>query len=375
MPFNRPARVGRELDYVKNALDVGHVSGNGLYTKRCQDLLREKIGSSGVLLTTSCTSALEMSGLLLGIEPGDEVLVPSFSFPSTASAFALRGARPVFVDIRSDTLNVDPLSIEERITEKTKALVLVHYAGVGCDMDEILAICRRNELALVEDNAHGLFGSYRGQKLGSMGDLATLSFHETKNFVCGEGGAIVLNRPDWIERAEILWEKGTNRSKFFRGEIDKYTWVDLGSSYLLSDFLAAFLLGQLEERGLIQARRREIWGRYDRALAKWARNQGVRQPVVPVDREQTYHIYYLVLPDTKSRDRLLAYLKEMGVHAVFHYLPLHSSPMGIRLGGADQPCPVSETVSSCLVRLPLFHDLSDEEVAYVIEAVESFRCS
>lgn len=372
IPFNRPCLVGREFAYMADAVRSGHASGDGPYTKKCHALLEQILGVPKVLLTTSCTHALDMAALLLNIGPGDEVIVPSFTFVSTVNAFVLRGARPVFADIRPDTLNLDESRLEPLITSRTRAIAVVHYAGVGCEMDAILEIAQRHGVAVVEDNAHGLFGKYRGRYLGTFGCLATQSFHETKNLTCGEGGALLINDPQYIDRAEIVREKGTNRSRFFRGQVDKYTWVDIGSSYLPSDILAAFLYAQLEERERIQARRRYIWEFYARELRDWAEEHGVRLPFVPAHCEQPYHLFYLLLPSLEARTRLIAHLKERGILAVFHYLPLHLSPMGQRFGGQRGDCPVTEDVSDRLLRLPFFNDLTDDELVEVVEAVRAF---
>jgi dTDP-4-amino-4,6-dideoxygalactose transaminase len=355
------------------AIQNGHISGDGPYTKQCQAFLEQELGVAKALLTTSCTHALEMAALLLNIQPGDEVIVPSFTFVSTINAFVLRGARPVFVDIRADTLNLDEAQLERLITPRTKAVLVVHYAGVGCEMDAILKIAGRRAVAVVEDNAHGLFARYRGRYLGTFGGLATQSFHETKNFSCGEGGAILINDPRYIERAEIIREKGTNRSRFFRGEVDKYTWVDVGSSYLPSDLLAAFLYAQLEARARIQTRREQIWDRYHAALQDWAAQSGVRLPVVPGHCEQSYHMYYLLLPSLKERQALSAHLKARGILSVFHYVPLHLSEQGQRFGGHLGDCPVTEDISDRLLRLPFYNELSVDDEQDVIAAVRAFR--
>ncbi|MGD8474063.1 MAG: dTDP-4-amino-4,6-dideoxygalactose transaminase [Anaerolineae bacterium] len=372
IPFNRPAIVGKELYYISQAIHEGHAAGDGAFTKRCHAFLEEALGVPKVLLTTSCTHALEMAALLLNIEPGDEVIVPSFTFVTTVNAFVLRGARPVFVDIRHDTLNLDETQLEGLITPRTRAILPVHYAGVGCEMDAILEIAGRHGLAVVEDNSHGLFGKYKGRYLGTFGCLATQSFHETKNFSCGEGGALVINDVKYIERAEILREKGTNRSRFFRGEVDKYTWVDLGSSYLPSDILAAFLYAQLEAREQIQARRREIWEYYYEHLSSWAQKHGVRLPVVPAHCEQPYHIFYLLLPSLEQRQALIAHLKAREISSVFHYIPLHLSEMGHNFGGAPGDCPVTEAVSDRLLRLPFYNDLTEADQARVVDAITRF---
>jgi dTDP-4-amino-4,6-dideoxygalactose transaminase len=369
VPFNRPSLVGRELDYLRDAVERGHLSGDGYYTGRCRALLEEILGAPRVLLTTSCTHALEMAALLLDVRPGDEVIVPSFTFVSTVNAFVLRGATPVFADIRPDTLNLDEREVAARLSPRTRAILPVHYAGVACAMEPILAAAAERGAAVVEDNAHGLFGLYQGRKLGTFGALSTLSFHETKNVFCGEGGAIVVNDPALVARAEILREKGTDRSRFFRGEVDRYTWVDVGSSYLPSDMLAAFLLAQLEERDAIQERRRRIWERYREELSPWAAGKGIRLPVVPPGCVQPYHLFYLLLPSLADRTRVLAHLKDRGVHAVFHYQPLHLSEMGRRFGGGPGDCPVTESVSDRLLRLPLFAALTEAEQGRVIAAL------
>lgn len=373
VPFNRPTTTPRVARYVTEGLNSGHLSGDGPFTRRCHELLERELGVPAVLLTTSGTHALEMLALLLGIRPGDEVIVPSFTFPSTVNAFALRGARAVFADIRPDTLNIDERLLPELVTDRTRAIVVVHYAGVGCEMDEIMALAARHGLAVLEDNAHGLFGRYRGRLLGTFGPMAAQSFHETKNFSAGEGGALVINDASLIERAEIIREKGTNRRRFFRGLVDKYSWVDSGSSYLPSDLLAAMLLAQLEERDWVQGRRAEIWDAYATAFAGWAKVNDVRLPHVPPHCEQPYHMFHILLPTEEARTRFLSHMRERGVLSVFHYLPLHNSPEGRRLGGRDGQCPVTETVSARLARLPFFTNMSDSDRDLVIEAVTSFR--
>jgi dTDP-4-amino-4,6-dideoxygalactose transaminase len=374
IPFNRPFATGKEIGYIRAAIATPKFSGDGSFTARCHALLEESLGIQKALLTSSCTHALEMAALLLDIRPGDEVIVPSFAFPSAANAFVLRGARPVFMDIRADTLNIDESQIEQRITARTKAIFLVHYAGVGCEMDTIMAIARQHAIAVVEDNAHGLYGKYRGRYLGTFGQLAALSFHETKNFSCGEGGALLINDAQFNQRAEILREKGTNRSQFFRGEIDKYTWVDVGSSYLPADLLAAFLRAQLERRDQIQSKRRKIWETYAAELAAWAKTNGVRLPIVPPECEQSYHMFYAIMPSLESRQALISYLAGLGILAVFHYLPLHLSPMGLRFGGHQGDCPVTEDLADRLLRFPFFTGMSSSEQAQAIDAVCAFRC-
>ena len=372
IPFNKPSLTGDEAAYIQNAIDVGHASGDGPFTAKCHVLLQSILDVPRVLLTTSCTHALEMAALLLDIQPGDEVIVPDFTFVSTVNAFVLRGAQPVFADIRPDTLNLDESQLEWLITPRTRAIVPVHYAGVGCEMDSILDIAERHNIAVVEDNAHGLFGKYKGRYLGTFGCLATQSFHETKNVTCGEGGALLINDPQYIERAEIIREKGTNRSRFFRGQVDKYTWVDIGSSYLPSDILAAFLYAQLEAREQIQAKRQRIWHFYDDYLQDWATTQGVRLPIVPAHCEQPYHMFYLLLPSLEQRQALIEHLKSQEILSVFHYLPLHLSDMGRKFGGRPGDCPVTEDVSDRLLRLPFYNDLMESEQAQVVEAILSY---
>lgn len=359
---------------MQRAIAGGHASGDGPFTKACHRLLEEQLGLPKALLTTSCTHALEMTALLLDIQPGDEVIIPDFTFVSTVNAFVLRGARPVFIDIRADTLNLDESQLERLITPRTRAIVPVHYAGVGCEMDEIMAIADRYGLAVIEDNAHGLFGKYKGRYLGTFGALATQSFHETKNFTCGEGGALLINDPRYVERAEIIREKGTNRSRFFRGQVDKYTWVDVGSSYLPSDLLAAFLYAQLESREQVQSQRQRIWQCYYDHLKDWAAAQGVRLPVVPSYCEQPSHMFYLLLPSLHDRSRFIDHLKAQGILSVFHYLPLHLSDKGQQFGGRPGDCPVTEDLSDRLVRLPFYNDLEAEEQMQVIEAITAFVC-
>ena len=372
IPFNRPSLEGNELEYVKAAIEGGHSAGDGPFTRRCSDLLENWVPGSRSLLTTSCTHALEMCALLLGIKEGDEVIVPSFAFVTTAGAFALHGATPVFVDVRPDTLNLDENQLREKITDRTRAIVVLHYGGIACEMDTIKAISQETGVPIVEDNAHGLLGAYRGQPLGSFGCLATQSFHETKNFICGEGGALLVNREDWVDRAEILREKGTDRSRFLRGQVDKYTWVDIGSSYLPSEILAAFLFGQLEAREIIQQRRGAIWQRYGSELRGWADEQGIGLPHVPEECEHPAHLFYLILPSLDARKRLIEHLAQAGILAVFHYQSLHLSDMGRKFGGRPGLCPVTESVSDQLLRLPLYCGLTDSEQDQTIERVLSF---
>jgi len=372
IPFNRPGLAGDELKYMAEAAAAGHLSGDGRFTARCHAYLEQSLGVRKALLTTNCTHALEMTALLLDIKAGDEAILPAYTFVSVVNAFVLRGATPVFADVRPDTLNLDESRLETLITPRTRAIVPVHYAGVACEMDAIRSIASSAGIAVVEDNAHGLFGRYKGQLLGTMGTLATLSFHETKNFTCGEGGALLINDPSLVERAEILREKGTNRSRFFRGQVDKYTWVDIGSSYLPSELLAAFLLAQLEAREQIQARRQHIWRYYAKHLADWARGRGVRLPAVPEGCEHPAHIFYLILPSLADRQALIAHLKQHQISAVFHYLPLHLSDMGRRFGGKPGDCPVTEDLSDRLLRLPLYRGLADEDLARIVRALHDW---
>ena len=370
--FNRPITVGNEFEYMRQAIENVHISGDGPFTKKCHELLEQELGVPKALLTTSCTHALEMSAILLDIQPGDEVIIPDFTFVSTVNAFVLRGATPRFIDVRPDTLNLDESKLEALITSRTKAILPVHYAGVGCAMDSIMEIAHRHNIAVVEDNAHGLFGKYKGKYLGTFGSFASQSFHETKNFSCGEGGALLINDQRFIERAEVIREKGTNRSRFFRGQVDKYTWVDIGSSFLPSDMLAAFLYAQLEQRENIQLHRRQVWEIYAAGLKDWAAAHDVQLPNVPENCEQSYHMFYLLLPSLELRQNLISYLRERGIYTVFHYLPLHLSDMGQRFGGKEGDCPVTECVSDQLIRLPFHNALTSSEQEIVIEAIREF---
>ena len=371
IPFTRPGLLEPGLAAIREAFASGKLSGDGGFCRRSEKLLESALGAKRALAVTSCTHALEMSALLLDLQPGDEVIVPAFTFVSTVNAFVLRGARPIFADVRADTLNLDEAQLPSLITSRTKAIVPVHYAGVGCEMDAINAIAAKAGAAVVEDNAHGLFGSYRGKMLGTLGALATQSFHDTKNFTCGEGGALIVNDPRFMERAEILREKGTNRSRFFRGQVDKYTWVDVGSSYILSDILGALLFSQLEQRDEIQTRRARIWNRYNAELAEWTTARGFRRPVVPAHCEQTFHMFYLLMPADR-RGPFIDHLKAKGVQAVFHYQALNTSPMGLAHGGKAGQCPVTERISDELVRLPLYNDMSEADQGIVVDAVRSF---
>jgi dTDP-4-amino-4,6-dideoxygalactose transaminase len=370
--FNRPTLAGNEIEYIQQAFQRAHISGDGFFTKQCQSLLEDVLNTPRSILTTSCTHALEMMAILLDISPGDEIIVPSFTFVSTVNAFVIRGATPVFIDIHPDTLNLNEELLEGKITPKTKAIIVVHYAGVACNMDAILTIANRHNVPVLEDNAHGLFGKYRNQYLGTFGCMASQSFHETKNFTCGEGGALLINDSKYIERAEIIREKGTDRSRFFRGMVDKYTWVDIGSSYLPSDILAAVLFAQLEKRDLIQEKRKNIWEYYYSHLREWSLSRGVELPTVPADCEQAYHMFFMLMPDFESRQAMIQHLRSQGIYSVFHYLPLHASEMGIKFGTKLGDCPVTEKVSDSLIRLPFYNTLSPEELEVVIQGVMSF---
>jgi dTDP-4-amino-4,6-dideoxygalactose transaminase len=369
IPFNRPALTGRELEYVAQALAGGHLSGDGPFGRRCEELLEDALGVERALLTTSGTHALELAGLLLELEPGEEVIVPSFTFVTSASAFALRGARIVFADIRSDTLNLDETLLPEVVTERTRAIVPVHYAGIACELDAISELASQRGLVLVEDNAHGLFGSYRGRPLGTFGALSAQSFHETKNFTCGEGGALLVNDRGLVERAEILREKGTDRKLFLEGRVDKYTWVDLGSSFVLSDLQAAFLAAQLESSEAVQGARERIWHAYADGLGDWAEQTGTQLPALPPGCEPSFHMFFVVLQSNEARDALAAHLRERGILSVFHFQPLNVSAMGMRHGGREGQCPVAEDVSARLLRLPFYTGLSEADQAEVIDAV------
>ena len=359
---------------MRDAIAQPRLTGEGAFTQRCQDVLQQILGVPKVLLTTSCTHALEMAAMLLRVEEGDEVIAPTFTFPSTLNAFVLRGARPVFADVRRDTLNLDETRFESLITSRTRAIVVVHYAGVACDMNRIMEIAARHGVPVVEDNAHGLFGRYHGRPLGTFGVMSTLSFHETKNLTCGEGGALAITDPGLVERAEIVRDKGTNRTRFSRGEVRRYTWVDIGSSYFPSEILAAFLCAQLDARERIQARRQALWQRYAAELQQWAAANGVALPTIPAGCEHPAHLFYLLLPSSERRDAFLDHLSDHGVEAAFHYVPLHLSEMGQSFGAASGDCPVAEHVSERLARLPLWTGATDAEQDQVIAAIHSFRC-
>lgn len=372
IPFNKPFIAGKELFYIAQAVTLGNIGGDGQFTKACCRLLEERFGIHRVLLVPSGTAALELAAMLCGLEPGDEVIMPSYTFVSTASAFVRCGARPVFVDIRPDTLNLDETKLEAAITPRTRAIVPVHYAGVGCEMDRILEIACRHGLMVVEDAAQGVNAFYRCRPLGTLGQLGCYSFHETKNYTCGEGGALCINDPALVERAEILRDKGTNRQKFFRGQVDKYTWVDLGSSFVISEICSAFLCGQLEHMDMITERRRQLWQRYYEELLPLQEQGLLRLPTIPPHCQSNWHIFYILTADSETRNNMLEFLKQQGVHAVFHYVPLHTSPMGQRFGYQPGDLPVTETLANRLIRLPMFYELTEQEQQSVIQLVHRF---
>jgi dTDP-4-amino-4,6-dideoxygalactose transaminase len=373
IPFNKPYMTGKELWYIAQAHANGHLAGDGSFTRRCNGWLEQRTGAHKALLTHSCTAALEMAAILADIQPGDEVIMPSYTFVSTANAFVLRGGVPVFVDIRPDTLNIDETKIEAAITEKTRAIVPVHYAGVGCEMDTIMAIARRHDLMVIEDAAQGVMASYKGRPLGSIGHLGCLSFHETKNIISGEGGALLINDPELAERAEIIREKGTNRSQFFRGQVDKYTWVDVGSSYLPSELIAAFLWAQMEEADDITRRRLAIWGVYHQWLQGLEESGKLCRPVIPKECAHNAHMYYILLPDLASRTSLIDKLKKQDIHPVFHYVPLHSAPTGVRHGRVHGDLTVTEDHADRLLRLPLWLGLEQHQTTVIERLMSALR--
>jgi len=368
IPFNKPYMTGKELWYISQAHSKGHLAGDGGYTKLCNQWIEQRTGSAKALLTHSCTAALEMAALLADVQPGDEVIMPSYTFVSTANAFVLRGAVPVFVDVRADTLNLDETLIEAAITPKTRAIVPVHYAGVGCEMDAIMDIARRHGLMVIEDAAQAVMSSYKGRPLGAIGDLGAISFHETKNVISGEGGALLVNHPRFAERAEIIREKGTNRSQFFRGQVDKYTWVDVGSSFLPGEIIAAFLWAQMEEVEAITRRRLAMWGTYHQWFAEAERAGKLRRPVVPGHCVHNAHMYYVLLPDLARRSAVIDKLKSLGVHSVFHYVPLHSAPAGLKYGRAQCDLRITDGIADRLLRLPMWVGLEERQTE-VIQAV------
>jgi len=372
IPFNKPFIIGKELDYIAQSVESGHTSGDGEFTRKCQQLMQQRFDARQVLLTTSCTHALEMAAILCEFKEGDEVILPSYTFTSTANAFALHGARLRFADIRPDTLNLDESKLEELITDKTRAIVCVHYAGVACAMDAISALAEKHGLIVIEDAAQGVNAKYKGAYLGTIGDLGAYSFHETKNFICGEGGAFVINDERFAERAEVIREKGTNRSQFFRGQVDKYTWVDVGSSYLPSDILAAFLYAQLENMAVIRIKRRKIFEQYSQMLQALVAEGQLRLPVIPDQCESNYHMFYVLVSDVEVRDALIAHLGKAGILAVFHYMPLHTSPMGMKMGCRTGMLPVTENVCERVLRLPFYYGMSEEEVSGVVREITRF---
>ena len=372
IPFNKPFIAGKELFYISQAVQGGHLAGDGRFSKLCQSWMEQRFGIKKALLTTSCTTALEICAILADIQPGDEVIMPSYTFVSTANAFVLRGAKIQFVDIRPDTLNIDEKLIEDAIDERTRIIVPVHYAGMSCEMDAILQIARRHNLLVIEDAAQGVNATYKGRYLGTMGDLGAYSFHETKTFISGEGGALAINDERFIDRAEIVREKGTDRSKFFRGEVDKYTWIDIGSSYLPSEIIAAFLYAQLEEADKITQKRRAIYNYYFERFTPLQDQGFMRIPSPPTECRHNAHMFYSILPNRDIRDGLIGHLKRHNIHAVFHYIPLHSSPMGKKMGYKEGDLPVTEDMSARLVRLPCYYELTQEDQGRVIEAVFRF---
>lgn len=372
IPFNRPCLVGSEMSYIEEAIKERNLCGDGPFSKKCQAWFEERLVGSKVLLTTSCTSALEMAALLCDVGPGDEVIVPTYTFVSSANPFVLRGATVRFVDIRPDTLNLDETLLESALTERTKAIVPVHYAGVGCEMDAIQAFADKYGLFVIEDAAQGIEATYKDRPLGGIGDVGAFSFHETKNVICGEGGAISINRKEWLERAEIVREKGTNRSLFFRGQVDKYTWVDVGSSFLSSDILAAFLWAQLEAIEEICTQRKAIYEQYDAALRPLADKGCFTTPVVPAHCKTNHHMYYLLLPDLETRSALIQHLKQQGIQSVFHYVPLHTSAMGQNMGYRTGMFPVAESIADRLLRLPFYHDLTTDDIDEVVHHISQF---
>lgn len=372
IPFNKASLVGNELNYMQTAVTNGHISGNGPFTSEAENRLREITGAQSVLLTTNCTHALELAARAMKLGVGDEVIVPSYTFVSTASAIASTGAKPVFVDVLPSTLNLDPVQVANAITPATRAVFTVHYAGIAEGIDQLQKLCSSSNLLLLEDNAHGLGGKYGGKPLGTFGQLSTLSFHETKNITCGEGGALTLNDDQFKGPAEILREKGTDRARFLRGQVDKYTWVDVGSSWVPSDILAGYLLGQLEHFSTIQAKRAKIWSAYHNQLLLWGQSNGFRTPIIPSLADHPSHLYYLHAPDLETRTRFIEHLRKNEIMAVFHYQALNVSSVGQQFGGRVGACPVSESAADTLVRLPLYSSLSDSEVERVIEAIMNF---
>ncbi len=372
IPFNRPFIAGKELFYIAQAVTLGNLSGDGHFTQQCSQLLEKRFGVGKVLLVPSCTAALEMAAILFNLEEGDEVIVPSFTFVSTVNAFVRLGAKPVFVDIRPDTLNINEELIEDAITDRTRAIFPIHYAGIGCEMDRILTIARKYGLRVAEDAAQGVNAFYNNQALGSIAELGCYSFHETKNYICGEGGALCINDPELVERAEIIRDKGTNRKQFFRGQVDKYTWVDVGSSYVISEVCSAFLYAQLEVLDTISQRRRQIYQNYRQQLKPLAAEGLLRLPQIPEDCVSNSHLFYILLPDRVTRDALMQHLNQQGIQAVFHYVPLHTAPMGQSFGYKEGDLPVTEDLSGRLLRLPLYYEITEEQQTRVAAAISEF---
>ena len=375
IPFNKPADILESHKEVMTSLQSGKLSGRGPYTEKCQNwFMNNNTNISGAFLSTSCTHALESSAILLNFSQGDEVIVPAYTFVTSALSFYMHGAQIRFCDIRPDTLNIDERLLEENISDKTRAIVVVHYAGVSCEMDEIMRLAKKHNLYVIEDNAHGLFGKYKGSNLGTIGDFSTHSFHETKNISCGEGGALFVKDRKFIERAEIIFEKGTNRSSFINGQVDKYSWVDKGSSYILSDLLASLLYSQLINSDKIQLKRSSLWNNYFKSLSEWAVENEIRLPFIPNHCEQTFHMFYMIMPNNEVRNNFIAYLGDNDIVAVFHYLPLDSSVMGVKIKQDNQvECPVSEKISNCIVRLPLYFDLDYKKQDKIINAILNFK--
>jgi dTDP-4-amino-4,6-dideoxygalactose transaminase len=372
IPFNKPFAVGTEFSYIQQAIDSRHLSGNGMFTKKCQAWFESQIGCQKALLTHSCTAALEMAAILIDLQPGDEVIMPSYTFVSTANAFVLRGGVPVFVDIRPDTLNINQSKIEAAITPKTKAIVPVHYAGVGCEMDQIMALAQHYNLAVIEDAAQGFMATYNNRPLGSFGQLASVSFHETKNVICGEGGMLFINDPHFTDRAEIIWEKGTNRTQFFQGRVDKYTWVDVGSSYLPSDINAAFLWAQLEIAQTITEKRLYLWSLYHQLLEDLEVRGKIQRPIIPKNCNHNAHMYYILLQDMEIRSQLISTFKSQGISAVFHYVPLHSSPAGEKFGRISGNMSITDSLAGKLLRLPMFPTLTEQQIERVVTTLDKF---
>lgn len=372
IPFNKPHLTHKEMGYISHAHSLGQLSGDGFYTKKCHEWIEKNIKAKKALLTNSCSSALDMMAILINIQNGDEVIMPSFNFTSTANAVVLRGGTPVFVDIRPDTLNIDEKLIEEAITSKTRAIFVMHYAGVSCEMDGIKNIAKKHRLFILEDAAQGFLSTYKGKYLGTIGDLGAYSFHETKNIISGEGGVLLINDKKFIKRAEIIREKGTNRSQFFRGEVDKYTWVDVGSSYLPGEIVSAFLMAQLERAHEITNKRLKVWNAYNKYLESLEKSGFLRRPIVPEECHHNGHTYYLLTKNSKTRDRLIDFLKKRGILSVFHYIPLHSSPSGKKYTRFAGNMSVTNRVSGTLIRLPLFYDITEKEIEYVVKSINDF---